>query len=291
MKEKIVFEQCLFGNENEIVVNDIEFIVDRVVMLPKIRPHQLDKAVSFSIEYCRNTDFRRKMLEKSNECPVLIYQLFKRGVFVYEEIRPFLKNRNSFLLCYYFWKETDDFGKMIKGKDKPYGFDEFFSDKSGDIGLLIDFGFIPSSIEYCLKYDVVDDLNNFSIMNQNAKWSPFEWSFKPDYLDFLSFSGFFGSIKCFKHLLMKGFEVNEKVLSMVVCSGCSDLFQLCQGQKYVTIESVCMAAEFCHLHMLIYMSENKANINEKNKFVENKFIMRHLFIMLLKGDIFVLLNI
>jgi len=81
----------------------------------------------------------------------------------------------------------------------------------------------------------------------------------------LSFSGFFGSINCFKHLLMKGFEINESVLSMVVCSGCLDLFHLCQVQKFLTAESICKASEFCHQSMLEYMVENGADMNTKGE--------------------------
>jgi len=81
----------------------------------------------------------------------------------------------------------------------------------------------------------------------------------------LSFSGFFGSINCFKHLLMKGFEINESVLSMVVCSGCLDLFHYCQVQKFLTAESICKASEFCHQSMLEYMVENGADMNTKGE--------------------------
>jgi len=94
---------------------------------------------------------------------------------------------------------------------------------------MIEYGYLPSSIEYHLKYDAIDSFINMYDLIPKAKWSPFEWSNKPEYLDLLSFARFFGSIKCFKHLLMKGFEIKENVLSMVVCSGCFDLFHLCQG--------------------------------------------------------------
>ena len=141
---------------------------------------------------------------------------------------------DTFLLSYYFWKEIEDFGSFIKSKYKPGGFEETFFENANDIDQLIEYGFLPSSIEYCLKYDVIDSLLNMDDLNPKAKWSLFEWSNKPEYLDLLSFAGFFGSIKCFKHLLMKGLEIKENVLSMVVCGGCFDLFHLCKGQQFVT---------------------------------------------------------
>jgi len=88
---------------------------------------------------------------------------------------------------------------------------------------------------------------------------------KQEYLDLLSFAGFFGSIKCFKHSLMKGFEIKENVLSMVVCSGCFDLFHLCQGAQFLTPRLSCKASEFFHLPFLVFMIENGADINVKDK--------------------------
>ena len=264
MEEKISFERFLFGDGNEIRINDMEFCVDRILMLPKIRPHQLEKAVKLSVEYCKLSDFRKELLEKSNKSPILIYQLYKRGVFVFEEIEPILRNRNTFLLCYYYRKEIKDFESFIESKYKPDDFDESFFENENDIDQLIEYGYLQSSIEYYLKYDVIDDLLNIDNLNQIARWSPFEWSNKPEYLDLLSFSGFFGSIKCFKHLLMKGFEINENVVSMVVCGGSIDLFHMCQGLQFLPPNLVCKASEFFHLPLLVFLIENGADINAKS---------------------------
>jgi len=268
MDQKTDFERFLYGDGNEIVINDMEFCVDRIIMLPKIRPHQLDKTVRLSVEYCKFADFRRRILEKSTECPVLIYKLYKYGVFVFDEIQLVLEHCNAFMLCYYFRKEMDDFEYFIRTKSKPYGFDESFIDNGSDIDQLIEYGFYPSSIEYCLKYDVIDDLINISIPDQEAKWSPFEWSNRPNYLDFLSFAGFFGSIRCFKHLLLNGFELNNKVLSMVSCSGCFDLFHLSREKQNITIECFCKASEFFHPNLLEFMVENGVDMNAKSDNLE-----------------------
>ena len=291
MEGKISFEDFLFGEGNEIRIKDIEFCVDRIVMLPKIRPHQLDKAVRLSIEYCQIADFRGKLLEKSNECHVLIYQLFKRGIFVFEEIEPFLCSRDTFLLSYYFRNEIKDFYSFIKNKSKPHGIDDSCFKNTNDIDQLIEYGFLQSSIEYCLKYDVIDDLTVCENLNQEAKWSPFEWSNKPDYLGLLSFAGFFGSIKCFKHLLMKGFEIDAKVLSMVVCGGSFDLFHIYQGKQFGALNLVCKASQFFHLPLLVFMIENGADINAKEYRVEFFYLIILLFILLLDMVILVLLNI
>ena len=285
MEEKIAFEEFLYGDGKKTVMNDMEFCVDRIIMLPKIRPLQLEKAMKVSTEYCQIVDFRRRILEKSNECPVLVYQLYKRGIFVFEEIQPLLRPRNTFLLCYYYRKEINDFESFIQTKDKPYDFDELCLENTNDIDKLVEYGFLPSSIEFCLKYDVIDDLVVFDNLDIETKWSPFEWSVKPQYLDLLSFTGFFGSIKCFKHLIMKGFEIKDEVLSMVICSGCLDLFHLCQGQQLFTPESFFKVSEFCHLTLLVFKLDNGACINANNKYGDTPLHF------LLRMDILVLLNV
>ena len=268
MDDKIAFEKFLLGEGNEIFIDDIEFCVDRIIMIPNIWPHQLEKSVNLSVEFCKLAEFRRKILENIYKSPVLIYRLFKRGVFIFEEIETFLRNGDTFLLCYYFRKEINNFESYINSKSKPYGIDESFFENENDLYQLIEYGYLPSSIEYCLKYDVIDNLSKMNNLNRNAKRSPFEWSIQPADLDLLSFSGFFGSIKCFKHLLMKEFDINDKVRSMIVCSGCFDLFHLCQGTLFVTPNLFCNASEFFHLPLLTFMIENGVEINATNADIE-----------------------
>jgi len=37
--------------EKPTSINDIEFLIDRIIMLPKIRPHELERAVIFGYIY------------------------------------------------------------------------------------------------------------------------------------------------------------------------------------------------------------------------------------------------
>ena len=67
-------------------------------------------------------------------------------------------------------------------------------------------------LKFLFKYDEFEDLESMTLKYYNKKeceWSPFEWSMKPKSSDFLSFSGFFGSLKCFKVLMLSGFVINE----------------------------------------------------------------------------------
>jgi len=76
---------------------------------------------------------------------------------------------------------------------------------------------------------------------------------------------FFGSIKCFKYLLIIGFEINEKVMSMVVCNGSFNLFHLCQNHRFLTINQAYFASEFFHLLLLAFIMENGVDVSNKCK--------------------------
>ena len=294
-QEQIVFEKLIYGDPPVFEYMEIQtkdFLVDRFVMFLSLRPLYLERAVILCLEYTKNSHFRQKLLEKILECPVLIYRLCQRGVFLFKEIEEYLQNRESFVLGYYFRKEILDFKSFIKQKRVPDDLDESFLKNEDEIDLLREYGFLPSSIEYCLKYDDIDCFRDFNTTLPNqAKWSPFEWSVKPKSLDLLSFSGFFGSIKCFKHLLLQGLLINPRVLSSAVCSGSLDLFHLFNESRDFSPECLCNGSLFFQIAVLTFMIENGADINAKDKDVELLFLKRLLFIMLLKMAILVLLNI
>jgi len=267
----IRFERSIFcsGFDDQIYdIVDVDFWADCIVRFPLFRPLEVEKAARLAGEYAKNGDFRVKFLKKSEQCPILIYKLYKMGVLRFEEIDPVLKRMNSYILCYYFRKEIPDFQSFIRDKTKPYGFNEaYYVNGDDSVDLFIEYGFPPFSIEYCLKYDDIDVLGNLEINNNGeAIWSMFEWSYKPESLGFLSFSGFFGSIKCFKHLLLNGFHIDDNVRSMVVCSGSLELFHLCDFGLTPRAEFLKFSSIFAQMHLLEYFMENGYDINTSDRF-------------------------
>jgi len=294
MEQKTTFEKCLFGDIENISFDlfDVGFIAEKMLILPSIRPFFLDKAVSLCCEFCKIASFNQVLLEKSLKSPALIYRLFKNGVYRFDEIQPITMNRNSLTFCHYFRKEIEDFENIIKSKVEPMDYDLTYFGNDNDIDQLIEYGFSPSSIEYCLKYD---DINVFWNIQENkpkkARWSPFEWSRKPDSLDLLSFSGFFGSIRCFKQLLLSGFAMNSMVKCQIVCSGSFDLFHLCNEVSLSISDCMCYASEFYQFSFLLYFLDNGAKINEKNTHMGNFKLIVLLFIVLQDVAILELLSI
>ena len=203
-------------------------------------------------------------------CPVLLYKLYQLGIFLFDDIKTFLENRDAFILSYYYHKEIDNFDDHIRLKTIPSDYDDCYYEFKENIDALIQYGFAPNTIEYCLKYDDINAfINIYSNQNHSpggiAKWSPFEWSQKPDFFDFLSFYGFYGSIECFKYLLMNGFSIDDKIRSIVVCSGNTDLFHICNNVIVDFSNHICYAAEYFRLSILNFLIEKGVNINCINR--------------------------
>ena len=231
--------------------------------MPSVRPYLLERAVTLCYINLNNAEFRQFFLERSFYCPVLLHRMFKRNAFEISNIEPcILGHQLAYVLCYYF----KDFDKVVGQKVVPDDFDHSFIENVDDLEVLIEFGFHPNSTEYCLKYDDIKVFQSkFDLDEYEAKWSPFEWSYKPKSLDLLSFLIFFGSIQCFKFLLLNGFEINKNVLSSIACSGNSDLFHLCQFGESCSSDCLFMASKFCHLNTIKFLLENGANITNKNR--------------------------
>jgi len=268
MKEEIEFESFLFNDqsEGEYTRCDTEFMIERIVNLPYYRPFMVEKAVSLCGKIFKEWGLKTQLLEKSYICPILFYRLYKTSILGLDEILSFLQTQNCYLVYYYFWREIKDFVSFIQGKHRPYNLDIPIIENNDEIDQYINYGFLQSSIEYCLKYD---DIESFSLYDWNkssdAQWSPFEWSHKPKYLDFLSFSGFFGSIRCFKHLLLNGYEINDKATLSVMCSGSFELVHLCFEGNENLPECLFGAAEFGRIELLAFLIEQGAEINSKTK--------------------------
>ena len=67
--------------------------------------------------------------------------MYKRRIFIFEEIEPILYGRDTFLLSNYFWKEIDNFEIFIKSKDKPADFEESFLENENENDQMMEYGF------------------------------------------------------------------------------------------------------------------------------------------------------
>jgi len=265
------FENNLYGDEfceDVVEITDVEFWVDRLVQLPLFRPFCLEKATCLCCHYCSIDDFRVQFIEKSiSVSPVLLYRVFYNGIIPFSEIFPFIMQKGCLYGVYYFRKLLPDFDAILDSK-RHENDDDLFSGNESDLELMIEYGFVPNTMEYILKYDDIESLLSMDIqnrINEKAKWSPFEWSKKPNYLDFLAVSGYFGSIQCFKQLMLNGFIINHEVMSNVVCGGNSCLFHICFSETMNCSHLSLYASEYLRISLLQFLFEKNIDINAKNQ--------------------------
>ena len=286
-KEQLVVEKMLYGDSpvfEFIEVQKKDFLVNIFGLYPKLRPHHLENFVLFCSHYLQDESFRKIVLKKVFiVCPTLIQRLFRFKCFTNDEIRESLENHKKKFLCLFFKNdfEVDETG--FSDRDDQYSHQYCYDQYSQEycdgqysqehwnetkLDSLIQFGFHKSSMEFCLKYDLFEEIESIMINNTDKRecnWSPFEWSEKPKSLDFLSFSGFFGSLKCFRVLLFSGFVINELVVGNVVCSGSRELFNLVSDLHLESFSCLHESSRFVHLSAVEYLVNQKADINARDK--------------------------
>jgi len=276
MDKLLEFEKFLFNDEifyKKFDILDVDFWVNRIVIFPSIRPLLLDKVIGLAAEYCTNLEFRRLFLFKcSNKCPVLIYRLYKMGILSFEEIEPLFSR--SEILKYYFRKQIIGFEDQVKTYNIILEYDFSFFEHKNDIDNMIEYGFVPNTVEYCLKYDDIVVFRSIFPLNQcDVQWNPFEWSEKPQLLGLMSVSCFFGALCCFKHMLLNGYHVNDTAKSLAVCSGNLDIFHLFEYGSDHFFMGLYFAAKFFRVSFLDFFLGNGAEIGESSLYEFDSFII------------------
>jgi len=259
-KEQIEFEKMVYSNFPHFEYVEIEnksFLIHLFGKFPKIRPHYLDQIVSLCILYLNDKKFKDLLIQNILYiCPTLAHRLFKRGAYSSDEIKQILEIKNHAFSYLFFINEIENLAPVVQKDSLIYN---NYKDNQ-ELPLLILNGFHPQSIEYCLKNDLVDIMitkANIKSTNNQCEWSPFEWSNRPVSMDFLSFSCFYGSLKCFRYLMLNGYALTESVHRCLLCSGSLDSFQIfnVKIQKHYCKE----AAEYCQYHILKMFINSDSN--------------------------------
>jgi len=265
--EYISFEKMIFSDHPDIqYVNNLdeEFIICTLCRIPKFRPFLLSEVVHLAAEYCQSQKFKDQFISDcSLISPVILHRLFKIGVYSFDEILNEMKKPGRYRLAAYFLRQPLDYEDYISNENNPYkdlpcSFDE--------ISGYVEFGFAPFSIEYALKYDEIEVLQSIlsdpSYYNiENQSWNLFEWTKKPNNLDALSFSGYFGSIKCFKRLLFNNCQINEGVIQCVISGGSNDLFHIVRSSISNPSQCLYYACQHCRYSFIDYFLDQSINLD------------------------------
>jgi len=271
--EQISFESMIYGDVEDINYVEIEnecSVVEVLLYCPRIRPKSIDRIVELCSFYCHNEEFRYELLNKGIlKCPSMIQRLFKLGKYtIYEIENAILRSKKPYFYLYF----KNDF-KDISIFDFSNQEEEEFDDNSDEESLsleeyiylsykenselekIVKYGFDPSSVEFSMKYDDEKAFERIIAGKSDdciAEWCPFEWANKPSRMDFLSFSGFFGSIRVFNLLLSSNFVIDETIYENIICSGRMELIH--DSLSSLSIKKLInKACEYCHLKVMKFL--------------------------------------
>jgi len=222
LKEDLLIQEKIFGyNEDKIESGDCDWIAYNLVRFARIRPFDLDYLTKLCLKYGTDSSFdaeiQKYILKRGLvKCPKIIHCLYCKGLFSFEDIKRELEKSNNFMPYFYFFNHFDNLRTQIerfwKYSECRSNFKLLETQGSDFFYQLIKYGCPVDSIQYYLKYDDVDGLSRIVSnpgFNHNSpiKFSSFEWAYSRIKLNSLGFAAYFGSIKCFKKLIMDSCSV------------------------------------------------------------------------------------
>ena len=281
LDQLIDFQRSVF-DENPIIsytnIPEKEFLAMTLIHASKIRPFSLLKIVDQCIVLCESIDFKSYLLFRGIlDQPVLIHRLFKRGIFSDYEIFQALRSKYRHLSFLYFKEDIKmidqyDFSPILRTRHRKL--------VSLNLNEAIEYGFEKDSIEYSIKYDDASHLlvlMNDPLFNLNTrfKWCPFEWSYAPNSMKLIDVSAYYGSINCFKQLLLLGSQISIQTINCVYSSGVFDLIH--QLPDHPKGQFLHIAYRFCHYGLIDWVKESCSGITH-SKLFSNPSIYGKLFI-------------
>jgi len=161
--------------------------------------------------------------------PAISRHLYNKGFLIWSEISDFIKYQSNeeAMMCYFDIKPLCCNEKTLSIYESEYNYNK---DNHIALNECIEYGFPIGTIEFNLKYDLIDEMGSFlvstNVSDSKAKWNPFEWSFPPRSYDFLSVCAHFGSINCFRILLLNGCRINGDLFCSSVFGGSCEIINL-----------------------------------------------------------------
>ena len=239
-------------NVNSIEISDPHFFCQGMLFLIRYRPLKIDEVIEKICSYNNGDEYSISVRENIRyllikKCFPAIYKLYSRGYFCLNEISGMIKESKNLNFAQMFYKVLP----------------EHYNDSCAIHDDVLLYGFEKGSMEFSLKYDEVDQIDNFVAspsfrINHKCKWSEYEWSKKPYQLDMLSFSAHFGSIHCFKKLLALGALVNDFTIFAAAFGGNLDILHLCPNNKHYLLHRY--ITKLCRIDILRWV-ESQSNFS------------------------------
>jgi len=270
MEKKISFEYQLFRDEtpdNIEEIDDIDFVINTLVNLSRFKPQKYDLIFKFHQKYSERKEFKEKFLEKAlRQNFFFVSLLIEKNIYSSDDVAHSFGTPNdtssivklSNLLC------TIECPGIESSDVCQDTFD--LTEK------FINTNYLPGTIEYCLRFDDIDGLRSIYLNPRVSQDQDIIIEIENTMnlsVNLLGACGFFGSIHCFKYLLStKEFLIDQSVIECVICGGSIEIFQLCLqpiGISCIVSKLVILASCYNSLDLLVFMVENRADINEKTE--------------------------
>ena len=274
------FQNSLYSGdylEKEIILFDGFSMANEIAEAVQIRPLEIERLANLCEKLIKIDEprysFRKCLISIGlKKSPKLIHILFLKGVYEMAEVVPILEGIGLVLPVCYFFEHICDFFVFIKGFDdiskcRKRVFDLCESDKSG-LFSLFKYGCFISTVEYCIKYDIHElfvELSNQPSFGMNTpyKWEPFEWSRKPNNMSYLSLSAWFGSIQCFRLLLIHGCQIERTTIQSAVFGGNLDILSISINKLGIAYDCLIESSEYVRFQTFDWVFEQFPIYNEK----------------------------
>lgn len=239
-----------------------------IVVFVKTRPMKIGLALDLCAGLIKKSEIFKDFLimQSMIRCPIIFYKLFEMGYISFPCIEPYILEYKSLLPSLYFFSHISDI-KIIKNfrdvENVYRKYPEIWNNNPTLLNELINFGFPLNSIEYIIKYDDCGNLKNridMELKDYKIEWSPFEWSYQCRSSCLLGFAAHFGSLRCFRLLMLNGFVVNDFVIMESIFGGSFDIVHLLP-QNY-TIKHLEIASQSCQAQIYNWIVENSQIENE-----------------------------
>jgi len=221
--------------ENLIPEKHYQTLANEICYIPAIRPFLIDKICDFCIELSPKlgNDFKKCMkISLQFHCIPLMFRLMNKGYFTIDEIASdLIKSGSIRILVFVPAFETS-------GIDASFQIHNDYSHlKLNDnkcIKEVSEYGWEKESIGWMIKYDDEDMLlqkSSSPSFNWKEKivWSPFEWSFQPFSKQILAVAAHFGSLKCFKQILLHIDQISQPIFLSSISGGNNEIIHICSS--------------------------------------------------------------
>jgi len=278
MEEIIKFEQAVLNDEKaELVINESNelFLVNLMINYGRIR-YQFQQYYFDTFSKFLQIDRVKKLFLRlaPNNMPILLY--YFRNYFDIKEIIERIQTSKSYLAALYFRDEFGDFNEDTKGYIGRNNFFSYLQNSNLDEYLI--YGYPKDSLGYCIKYDDAERINGFFSLPfynyEEIELSKFEFygdnsSLSLEVKGPLSMAAIYGSLRCFRFLLLHNCAKNISLTKCAISGGNIDIIR----EIHVNVEEMvnCMkySSYFGRIDFLDYLL---------NMQIDQKLIDRLLFV-------------